>query len=641
MTDKSQADKPPQPDVQSTVNRTSRVHESFVKEVMDTGAGLVHGAIELPVDGALQFANKVTGLGLPELQLVDQSRLNSVGGKVGTLLGTGIDAAALAYASGGLSVLGSIPNAARLAGAGAVYFGLLQPGDDSKSKSLEAFLKDRATNAAVGAITMGTAAISAPPISSLAPEAGSVLPNIGFRATVGGAFGGLYAETHAVLKEGRALPTLGELGTDVTIGAGIGAATGAIGALAGKLNHGPSEAELPNSDGAPARASSGGDEPGQVANGEGGQGTAKPNLKSANSDAAAARLSPNSEATIDGTPGSPNAISSASDLAAKQAPTGGPPGAYPKIDLDHGEILVTNGRMTTLTVNGDPVKAGATRPVSPDDDVRIYEERGTDTPELHVSRLKLAVDQNKALTVDDKPFKAGSMVQPDPRYEAASSAKETPPITYPFRGPDPSELEREQADIDAGGLPNRSLYGTRTPTGWDVADWRGKLVQSLRLSGKTLERYDPDNRIIQSATAETFTYHSPVLGDMSVESYDGTRLEYEPTGDLGKLAVGRSGQPNFVANRAADGTWNFEINKTGGPSYIAGIHNWPGKITVNSPDTAHGAASIQLFPQGGEPVELAINDANIFKRITETVLATSKVVKQGAPPTGPAVFVPS
>src|SRR5208283_2204933 len=61
-----------------------------------------------------------------------------------------------------------------------------------------------------------------------APGARSLLSNVTYSALSGAAGGASYAEANALLKQGKALPQLNDLTTDVVSGAAFGGAMGGI-----------------------------------------------------------------------------------------------------------------------------------------------------------------------------------------------------------------------------------------------------------------------------------------------------------------------------------------------------------------------------------------------------------------------------
>jgi hypothetical protein len=131
-------------------------------ELTDFGEGIYYGAIESPINGAVQLTNHLADTHIHELHLVDEDRLNSTaGGVLGRVVGTAADMVAATIATGGvadaLGGAGLAATALRFGAVGAAYTTLLQPTDD-KSKH---FFQDRLTNGAIAAGTfaaMGGAA---------------------------------------------------------------------------------------------------------------------------------------------------------------------------------------------------------------------------------------------------------------------------------------------------------------------------------------------------------------------------------------------------------------------------------------------------------------------------------------------------
>jgi len=223
-----------------------------VSEVADFGEGLYHGAIENPINGASQLANHLVGSHLPELHLVDQDRLShSAGGVLGTIAGTALDFYAVSVATAGVadlvgagvvgaeaagaatvgteavttaSVLGT---ALRVGAVGAAYTAVLQP-TDAKS---DHFFQDRLTNGAVAFGTFAAMGGAAGALNNTGLFAISSARTLGGNLLYGGltgtAGGIVHAEANAVIKQGKALPSLAELATDAGTYAAFGMAYGA------------------------------------------------------------------------------------------------------------------------------------------------------------------------------------------------------------------------------------------------------------------------------------------------------------------------------------------------------------------------------------------------------------------------------
>jgi hypothetical protein len=199
-------------------------------EVADFGEAVFHSGLENPINGALQVVNHVTGARLPELHLVDSDRVSqSVGGKLGTIVGAAADVYALTMATGGLGGAGYLVSAARMGAVGATYAGVLQPSaPDSKN-----FYADRFTNAAVSGVTFASMGAGAAALDTLgifaAPAARSFMGSTTYGALSGAVGGAASSEANAVIKQGRVLPTLPDFISNVGSYSAFGAAFGGIG----------------------------------------------------------------------------------------------------------------------------------------------------------------------------------------------------------------------------------------------------------------------------------------------------------------------------------------------------------------------------------------------------------------------------
>jgi hypothetical protein len=273
---------------------SANLFDKALSEAADFGQGIFHGAVENPVNGIVQLANHVSGAHLPELHVVDEQKISkSAGGMAGTVAGTVLDIAALTFVTGGLGDLvaggagaagaGAVAAGAAEAGAvaagaetaavgtgvvaagaetaiagtgaaagganllatagslalrlgavGAVYSGVLQP-TDANSKT---FVQDRLTNGAVGFATFAAMGAAAPLLDSTGIFATSAVRSLGGSITYGGIAGAVggaaHAESTAVFKQGKALPTIGALAGDV---ASYGALGMAFGAASFGVNH--------------------------------------------------------------------------------------------------------------------------------------------------------------------------------------------------------------------------------------------------------------------------------------------------------------------------------------------------------------------------------------------------------------------
>lgn len=213
---------------QSRKNNLGENTNTF-SEIKRFGGGIWHGMAENPINGTVQIANRLTGMHLPELHLVDQQSINSsAAGRFGTILGTAANGIALTLATGGIGSAGYMAAAMRAGAIGATMSGVLQPSDiDSKT-----FWKDRLTSGAVGGIT-GVAAIgSAAALDSLGtfavPMGRSLLGSMAYGSLTAGGAGIGFAESKAVFKGGKLFPSARELyeteKTFMTIGGIAGAA---------------------------------------------------------------------------------------------------------------------------------------------------------------------------------------------------------------------------------------------------------------------------------------------------------------------------------------------------------------------------------------------------------------------------------
>lgn len=197
-------------------------------EVVDFGRGLWHGAIESPVNGAVQVLNQCGG-GRPELHLVDLERLNhSSSGIAGTVVGKALDFYLLSRLTGGLGGSGYVSSSLRTGAIGAAYIGLLEPTDPNSKH----FFKDRAQNAAVALGTFagmgaGAAALDRSGLFAL-PATRSLAGSLTYGGIAGLAGGVAHAEVDARLTKQR-WATAPELFTDGLSYGLFGAAYGGVG----------------------------------------------------------------------------------------------------------------------------------------------------------------------------------------------------------------------------------------------------------------------------------------------------------------------------------------------------------------------------------------------------------------------------
>jgi hypothetical protein len=217
----AEAPKPP-------AHATQDLASSIWKEAEDFGEGVFHGAVEAPVNGVVQLANHITNSNLPELHLVNEKDVDgTIAGKIGSFVGTTADMIGLTLATGGLGGAGAVATGLRLAAVGALYSGVLTPSADNTKN----FFADRATSAAVGALTFGAMGAAASGLDALgtfaAPAIRSLAGSIGYGAIIGAAGGAVNSEATATLKEGKLLPSASEFFGDVASFTAFGAAFGA------------------------------------------------------------------------------------------------------------------------------------------------------------------------------------------------------------------------------------------------------------------------------------------------------------------------------------------------------------------------------------------------------------------------------
>jgi uncharacterized protein with FMN-binding domain len=213
-------------------------------EVADFGEGLYYGAIESPINGAVQFTNHLAGTKISELHLVDEKRLDStVGGVLGHVAGTAADVVAATIATSGVAdVLGGAGlagTALRFGALGAAYTTFLQPTDDNSQH----FFEDRFANGAIALGTyaaMGGAAAGLDALGTFAvPGARSLAASLAYGGISGLAGGVAHSEATAVLKDNKAIPSLYDFGKDLLTYGAFGMAYSGIGFEANKLMSSP------------------------------------------------------------------------------------------------------------------------------------------------------------------------------------------------------------------------------------------------------------------------------------------------------------------------------------------------------------------------------------------------------------------
>ncbi len=199
-------------------------------EVADFGEAMFHNGIENPINGAMQLVSHVSLTHLPELHLVDGEQVSqSIGGKLGAIVGTAADFYGLTLATGGLGGAGYLGSAARMGTVGAAYTGIFQPSDPNSKN----FYADRFTSASVSGITfagMGAAAAALDAVGIFAaPASRSLLGSTTYGAISGAAGGTVYSEANAIFKQGRVLPKFTDFISDFASYTAFGAALGGIG----------------------------------------------------------------------------------------------------------------------------------------------------------------------------------------------------------------------------------------------------------------------------------------------------------------------------------------------------------------------------------------------------------------------------
>jgi len=196
-------------------------------QIEDFGQSALHTAIESPINGAIQFVDHAAHVHLPELDIIGAPKHNSMGTKIGAVVGAAADLVALSIATGGVAdILGGAGLAGGIgtaAATGALYGGVFTQSDNNSKH----FFEDRLTNGAISGLTfaaMGGAAKYLGSSSYFAvQEVRSLGGSLAFGALTGAAGGAVGAEATAVLKDHKALPSGGEfvsrVGTQALFGA--------------------------------------------------------------------------------------------------------------------------------------------------------------------------------------------------------------------------------------------------------------------------------------------------------------------------------------------------------------------------------------------------------------------------------------
>jgi len=207
--------------------------ESFWEECRDFGQSLLHSAIENPINGIVQIIDHAANAHIPELDIIGAPKHDSLGAKIGSVVGTAVDVTLASIATGGLvDVLGGaglVGGMATGAVTGAVFGGILQPTDNSSTH----FLRDRLENAGIDAVAFGVMGGVAGKLNSIglypSAAARTLLDDFsygGVNGMIGGAAG---AEAKAIIKDGELLPSQDDLAAGIVIGGLFGAAYGCIG----------------------------------------------------------------------------------------------------------------------------------------------------------------------------------------------------------------------------------------------------------------------------------------------------------------------------------------------------------------------------------------------------------------------------
>lgn len=189
-----------------------------------------HQALESPINAATQLTNHYTGTHLPRLDIIGAPERDSIGTRAGAVAGIVADLVVVARLAPT-----SIPRIAPLAvhniiasaTTGAVYGGIFTETNPAEQN----FGRDRLSNAAVGALSFGTASATLGRLSSsrlfAAPETRSVAGSFALNGTAAASGALVGTESAAMLWHGRPA-TMSELslnmGTAALFGGTIGAA---------------------------------------------------------------------------------------------------------------------------------------------------------------------------------------------------------------------------------------------------------------------------------------------------------------------------------------------------------------------------------------------------------------------------------
>lgn len=209
-------------------------------EIASFGQGLFHGGIENPVNAVVQGVNHFSPVDLPELHIVDAPPPDSIGGKLGTIVGAAADVYFLNKATGHfLGKLGGdgISGAALRTGiTGGIYGSVFTP----SAPNAKNFYLDRLGNGAVGFATFAAMGATSGLLDKAGlfavPEARSLMGSIGYGAISGVPAGLVHAEANAIFKEGKPLASGSAFVGDAASFAAFGGAFGAIGYAGNKID---------------------------------------------------------------------------------------------------------------------------------------------------------------------------------------------------------------------------------------------------------------------------------------------------------------------------------------------------------------------------------------------------------------------
>lgn len=202
-------------------------------QVGDFFQGLFHQAVESPVNGVTQIVNRVTGVGLPQMEIAGPLDHGSVGGAAGSIAGAAVAYFAFSKAAspllanvGGAGARGAILRAGLT---GAIYGSVFTQSDANS----ESFFGDRLSNGLVSGLTFAAMGAASHRLDQTGlfkvPEIRSFGGSVTMGALSGAAGGVAHAEATAIFKKGQLLPSISELASDAASFAAFGAATSAMG----------------------------------------------------------------------------------------------------------------------------------------------------------------------------------------------------------------------------------------------------------------------------------------------------------------------------------------------------------------------------------------------------------------------------